>query len=364
MVLSLGRMSRRSLLAGLAAAPLLAAELDVLLGAIRWDAWYGPGSVPTTAVERSLSPRQWQRRVPFFVAATAAGVVVPPPDRDELRVEMRQARAAGLDYWAFCGFPPGNPMGWALETYLGLDDVGPRFCLITGSDPTGLADYHAERLAHPKYQRLVDGRPLFFLLLSDLKAAMRNWGGADAWRTRMDQFRALVAAKAGREPCIVLMGNPDETPEVAREIHADGLGAYAIPGPRPGGPYSGLASAVAERWNVFERTGLPYVPLAMAGWDRRPRVEHPVPWEAGQRPGVGIDAFYAAGRPGEFAAHLRQALGRARQQPFRTALIYAWDENDEGGYLVPTLGCDGDLLLEVARVRGGLLSPSGLCDRR
>ncbi len=362
--MSLGRISRRGLLAGLAATPLLAAEPAILLGAIRWDAWYGPGSAPTAAVERSLSPLQWQRRAPFFVAATAAGVVVPSPSRDELRTEMRQARGAGLDYWAFCSFPPGDPMGWALETYLGIDDVGPRFSLIVGSGPAGLADYQVERLAHPKYQRLADGRPLFFVFWTDLATVTKEWGSVDALRTRMDRFRALVAAKAGREPCIVLMGNPARMLDVAREIHVDGLGAYAISGLRPSGPYAGLAAAVAERWDALERTGMPYVPLAMAGWDRRPRVEHPVPWESGQRPGVGIEAFYAAPKPGEFAAHLRQALSRARQQPFKTALIYAWDENDEGGYLVPTLGCDGDLLLEVAKVRNAPLSRTGLCDRR
>jgi hypothetical protein len=82
----------------------------------------------------------------------------------------------------------------------------------------------------------------------------------------------------------------------------------------------------------------------MAGWDRRPRVENPVPWECWQRPGAGLDRFYHPPRPEELAAHLRRALAwierHPRAAPARAALIYAWNENDEGGWLVPTYPFD------------------------
>ena len=82
----------------------------------------------------------------------------------------------------------------------------------------------------------------------------------------------------------------------------------------------------------------------MTGWDRRPRVEHPVPWEHQQRPGAGIEYHFGMPRPDELAAHLRRALGWIMGQPAArrapAALIYAWNENDEGGWLVPTIPCD------------------------
>jgi hypothetical protein len=63
----------RDLLARLAAAtfaaspsPLYAQNDRPLVGALRRQAWYVPGTEPTTAVERSLSPPQYQPRMPFF----------------------------------------------------------------------------------------------------------------------------------------------------------------------------------------------------------------------------------------------------------------------------------------------------------
>jgi len=79
----------------------------------------------------------------------------------------------------------------------------------------------------------------------------------------------------------------------------------------------------------------------MTGWDRRPRVERPVPWEKWQKPGVGVEKFYRAPTPRELATHVRKAvhwLGANRSHAkAQIALIYAWNENDEGGWLVPTI---------------------------
>ncbi|OCX30682.1 hypothetical protein QU42_13990 [Bradyrhizobium sp. UASWS1016] len=39
-----------------------------LVGAIRWDAWYSPGSQPTEAMKQSLGPQKYRWRAPFFGA--------------------------------------------------------------------------------------------------------------------------------------------------------------------------------------------------------------------------------------------------------------------------------------------------------
>src|SRR5262245_55401845 len=78
----------------------------------------------------------------------------------------------------------------------------------------------------------------------------------------------------------------------------------------------------------------------MTGWDRRPRIERPMPWEHAQKPGLGIDRYYDTATPAAIARHAASALawlGRHRAQaPAQTAVIYAWDEDDEGGWLIPT----------------------------
>jgi hypothetical protein len=63
-MLPIGR-TRRNVLRALVAAVTLPSVLRSqpndrpLVGALRWDAWYAPGSEPTVAVERSLAPPQY-----------------------------------------------------------------------------------------------------------------------------------------------------------------------------------------------------------------------------------------------------------------------------------------------------------------
>jgi hypothetical protein len=80
----------------------------------------------------------------------------------------------------------------------------------------------------------------------------------------------------------------------------------------------------------------------MSGWDRRPRVERPVPWEQWQKAGEGLEEFYEPATPRELADHLNRALNWVRTNPDAApadaVLVYAWNENDEGGWLVPTRG--------------------------
>ena len=80
----------------------------------------------------------------------------------------------------------------------------------------------------------------------------------------------------------------------------------------------------------------------MTGWDRRPRIERPVPWETGwQKPYEGMEKYFALPTPEELAAHLKEAIlwTKERKQtcPAKAVIIYAWNEHDEGGWLCPTL---------------------------
>ena len=55
-----------------------------LVGAIRWDAWYAPGTEVTSAVERSLSPTRYRWRLPFFAKQDDAGHVHAHPHAGQL----------------------------------------------------------------------------------------------------------------------------------------------------------------------------------------------------------------------------------------------------------------------------------------
>jgi hypothetical protein len=357
------RLTRRAALAA-AAAALLAGRVRrpataqpatrPLVGAIRWDAWQAPGSAETRAVERSLSPPRYRHRLPFFAEIHTDGAVAIDGGRQAVMDrEIALAAEAGLDFWAFVAYPQGSPMSVVLELFLSSERrAGMRFCLISeivqwrsAARPSDAPERHARLMRHPDHLRVLDGRPLYFLgFLTDRLIAER-WGGTEALRDAVAAFRARAAAEGAGNPYITVMARPHPGARLATAIGADALGAYTIAdNAEAGAPYAWLAALAERRWDEMAATGLPIVPTVMAGWDRRPRVENPVPWERSQRPGVGLDRFYHAPRPEELAAHLRRALAwierHPRAAPARAALIYAWNENDEGGWLVPTLPFD------------------------
>jgi len=79
-------------------------------------------------------------------------------------------------------------------------------------------------------------------------------------------------------------------------------------------------------WKQLADTGRSVVPLVNAGWDGRPR-QYGGPW-------------FAAPKPAELADSLRTALSWVQEHKAvaeaNTILMYAWNETDEGGWLVPT----------------------------
>jgi hypothetical protein len=335
-----------------------------LVGAIRWDAWYAPGSTVTTAVQKSLAPEKYRWRLPFF-AETHKGTdpVLPAISQLEMDLEIRQASFAGLDYWAFLAYGEGDPMSSALSKYLESSNSNKiKFCLFselnrwgTATNPAPLIAEHLALMKRKEYVRVSDERPLYYLGFITQKSIKERFGGADGLRRQIGKFREQCLAATGGNPYIVLAGTFSEIDEWA-SLGGDAIGAYAISDPRGAGSFASLAQLVEQRWHQMEKHGLPVVPTVMAGWDRRPRIEHPVPWETGQKPGAGMESYFEAPAPEELANHLRRAVqyteSQSKDRKAPAVLIYAWNENDEGGWLLPTFPCD-TRRLEAAHVALG-----------
>ena len=150
--------------------------------------------------------------------------------------------------------------------------------------------------------------------------------------------------------------NPAEDARDMAALGFDAISAYAR-----GGSYSMTQPSFAEqcalirrdRWEKSRALRIPSVTFASAGWDTRPRNERPPSWctwvtatpdktpPAQQKP--LIDSVTAT--PDELAAHIREALDWTKANrdinPSNAVIIYGWNENDEGGWLLPTLGTDG-----------------------
>lgn len=309
------------------------------LGAIRWDAWTG-GPV-TEQVERTLGPRKYHDRLPWFAEVKDDGAVkIDGGPQRVMDREIEFAARAGLDYWAFLIYPRDSTMSTALGQYLNSPDRGRiRFCAVLHGTLGAKADqWPAERdravslLREPGYQTVLNGRPLVY-----------TFTGGDFPFDRFAEFLA-AARKEGLDPYCVFMGwDPASDHQRVRDKGFDAVSAYAMAGAQPS--FAGLVKSVEnDYWDKAARANVPYVPLATTGWDKRPRKDNPVSWELGE--GYhGQAVFPSRAAPAEIADHVRNAMKFVREHPricvANTVIVYAWNEYDEGGWLAPTRGRDG-----------------------
>jgi hypothetical protein len=327
------------------------AKSAVAVGAIRWDAWHGDAGEVGRAMQKSLSPKHWQGRLPFFADVAKDGTVTIAGDTDAVMTrELAYAQAAGLDYWAFCAYGTNDPMSRALNRYLAnpaRDKV--RFCMIGDVShwrPDNFAPEaarFADLMTRPNYQTVLNGRPLFYLLNLSLESNETAWAKAGGVRKAVTALRAATRARGLPEPyCVAMVPWPDKAKAFADASGCDAISAYAVQAGGQGAPYADLTAYVEGFWQRSLATGAQIVPLAMTGWDRRPRVERPVFWEQNQGWGTEIGRFYQQPKPAELAQHIRKAVEWTRKHPAnteaQTIIIYAWNEHDEGGWLCPTLG--------------------------
>lgn len=325
----------------------------IAVGAIRWDAWYGTTG-PVKAVEQSLGNRKYHFRLPFFARVLDADHVSINGDSDEIMArELGYAAEAGLAYWAFVDYWQQPELTAALRRYLAATDKrGVGFCLVEEGGrldtegPTGIPRL-VGLFQRTEYQRVLGNRPLLFVFALPQRLG-RPW---------FDQLRAATVAAGLGAPYLVLLGwQPERDWAAAQPLGFDAVSAYAAGGQYAGTmpTYEQLTARVREHyWAVCRRLGIPTVTFATTGWDTRPRIENPPPWcrwvkrVPDPRPldqQIELrDAVTA--EPAALTRHVREALAWTRANPAvcpsRTMLIYAWNENDEGGWLIPTLKPDG-----------------------
>jgi hypothetical protein len=197
------------------------------------------------------------------------------------------------------------------------------------------------------YQK-IDGRPVIVFNRHDL--LLKKWGTADNLNKA---FKVLInkALSAGlKEPLIgiVALPGPQNGWNNLTQMKAAGYSFFtgynygndiSAKGTGLEQPYAQLPITSNIIWELFgEKKVLPYVPTVTTGWDMRP-------WESGEP-----KAFYYTGRSAEnISSFVLDALSWIKQNPDKTfsqpyIVLYAWNENGEGGYLTPTKS-EGDIVL-------------------
>lgn len=320
---------------------------DVAVGAIRWDAWYGQRTEPTPGfyVCKALSPRAYHFRAPWFATVQDQDrLICDGGNQKTMDAEISYAKKAKIKYWAFVWYKPDSPMlnGWRL--YLASEhkaDVN--WSIIAGYgefhlDMTHAGGYsspdeYAKFFAQPNFQKALDGRPLLYLFRNEEATARQLHDDVAALRAAAD--RAGVAS-----PYVVIMfGNAAMAAVDARMIGADAISAYAATSDhREGSAFSSLSDYVsATFWDQMAATGEPTIPLVMTGWDSRPQYNVPMPWDKGPKK---PPAFYETATAGQITTEVGSLLSWMKRHPQATpanaAIIYAWNEFAEGGWICPT----------------------------
>ena len=317
-----------------------------LVGAIRWDAWSG-GWV-TEEMKKTLGPAKYHDRLPWFAEVKGDGEVqIDGGGQKIMDVEIAMASSAGLDYWAFLLYPENDVMSASLKQYLKSSrrkDIG--FCTILHNAlRVPKSQWQREKmrfielLREPGYITVLDGRPLVY----EFQARDGEEG-----QERFEELRE-AARESGMDPYYVCMGgNPVRGAKSWKKQSTMGFDAVSLYA-RTSSKLSDFAGLVKENeermWEPAAKARVPYIPLVTTGWNKEPRKDAGgVSWEGGHSY-LTQTVFIPPATAGEIAEHLKSALTFVKENPktceANALIMYAWNEHDEGGWLVPTWTPEG-----------------------
>lgn len=319
------------------------------IGAIRWDAIFAPAdNSRRQAVESTLTPAQWMPRAPRCAVAGRTRIdFTNCATQSAMDEELVLARSNKIDFWAYVWYGEDSDLqnGWRLHQASTAREFV-KWCMICTNFffcDTINKDFrkYFAWFYSKNYQKTAAGNPMIFLI-SDRTTP-------EFLKQQVSAMRDAVRAARLPQPYITLL---TYSPDIAPMVQADAAGVYlhgehATTDHR----YSTLAATTEAHWAEMAALRQAIVPTAMTGWDRRPRIEVPVPWEKSER---AAPAYFEPGSWDEIGNHVRSMVqwitANPKACPSQTGLIYSWNEYDEGGStLSPTLGGGDTILKAVGR---------------
>jgi Glycosyltransferase WbsX len=352
------------------AAPYQVSEPTARVGAYYFDGWAGPLSSYHFNGLFQLPFSSWR---PLYGWRDAAPMTL---DR-----QLEWANEFGIDFFLFDWYhladDGGGDTNSAIKNYVRLKrHHGVSFALtyinneerlvIPCSEwPAVAEEWVTQYFTNPDYAR-VAGEPLFEV--HDVVGMTQQFGGTDGVNWALDTLRQ-VAREHGLPGVFIVGGVYVDSlfdwygfprgvggePEGLLNQHYDALSNYgypALPGYLDGEqPYSKLVVASNEMWDLFAaKSPIPYIADVTAGWDGRPNREAP----------LGHLWWYDR-TPNEVGTSLHDAVEWATSNPTMQVeappakplvLIEAWNELQEGSFIVPTIGAGYAYGLAVAAALG------------
>lgn len=342
------------------------------LGAYYWDGWYA--KIPHWT-DRLMN--EFPDREPVW------GWLGDTVENMELQIDI--AADNGMAYFAYDWYYPQNGtfsrMNDAVDRFLKSKNRDRmKFCLLVANHQGGLIYRdkweHAVELFMPYLTsehalKTKDGKPiLIFFSIGELRNCL---GGEEETRTCLNYLQKKAKENGLPGACVIGCAGPprDENGDViaddekweqsCKSIDALGLdgitgynyhrGARIIDGKTEYiYPYESLAKDHEVAWDGFAKhSKLPYLPLVIGGWDCRPwetiwegaTTAHP---RSCYSPDITPQTLYEHTKKcGEWIAanpdHALEDFG----------IVYAWNENGEGGYIEPTKGDNGRKLAYIKK---------------
>jgi hypothetical protein len=329
--------------------------------AIRWDAWYGgsgTGAFANPQVQYALGVGRFQQRAPFFATPTSSStIVINGNQQATMDQEIAYAKNANVKCWAFLWYSSTDGMqnAWNLyQTSTHKTDVN--WCLNLALSVMQSSAVFATQIPafvtymqQSNYQTVSNGstggHPLLFLLFDSPGGFASGWGGSYATLAASITALNSALATAGLPTAYVVM---QSAPSAANAATAgmSAISQYAtIPSSVIAQTYASFDTAVQATWataaTAATAASIGMVPNAMVGRDSRARKVTPQGFA-----GTGIHAHFGesiyAQQPtaAELTSHLQAAVtfigANAAVNPSQVTLIYAWDECDEFGCMMPT----------------------------
>jgi hypothetical protein len=365
------------------------ASAEPLFGAIRWDFWY-PGNARPGIVDPTLY-RDFPHRQPSYgwYDNDASGGV--PDHAAIMDREIADAADRGLDYWAFVWYDEiyDYPLccGQAMrpfKDYLASSlKQRMKFTFIIGglgngapTDPNSreshwrphFVPYFKQILSDPQYLKLTgaggvtftEPRPVVYSFDTPSLATEPN-GFGPRWADEIEYFIKEIDSVPGLgKPFFVdvnmNLGAYDSFGTANGQEFIKAVSSYGVAGARPPGNGQQCWSAqaakdVANRGPYPGRSDLLTVPGLTPLSDPRPR----------QPENYGFSYGVHSQPPtyGQWRDHLSSTYDWMRTHPSQVtnppiALIYAWNELDEGGGgIIPTVQDGTKYLDALASVRSG-----------
>ena len=325
-----------------------------LIGAIRWDGWSGGPAEVNYILHRTLAPQEFHDRIPFFGKEVSPdSVQVADSSQQVMDKEIAYAETAGLDYWAFVTYPEKSELSISLRNYLrSASRKKINFCAISEEarftrEDTSYQSYIARLLQESGYQTVMNGRPLWYIGFIDPSNVVKNWGSFRNFKMMIDEIRNKTIKAGLKNPYLVLM---DFSAKLGKQWHdslgCDAISSYVTQKQTPHGSYKQLNIEAEQFWDECKGTGASVVPIFVAGWSPKPRIDFQCIWSKF----YPKDVYYAKATPEELAQHFEQGFQwmakNKKAVPAQCALVYGWNEFDEGGWLAPTLS-DGTKRIEA-----------------